>query len=103
MCFLDVVDFIERRAGEIELVDHALVADEIYFAALIGTEGSNSLWRNADLPHGFQRAFLLGQPPDAMRRVITTNVNAVERRPFIAAINVAAGDRIAVIALVGKD
>src|SRR5437867_1922496 len=81
--------FVESRSDQVELINHAFVAHDVDFATFIGRERSNALRRRANLSNDLKRAVTLLQPEDAMRRVIAANVNAVERRVRVAAIDVA--------------
>lgn len=45
---------VEVRTGEIELVDHSLVADDVNVPVLIRGEGSDGLRRGGEVTNGFQ-------------------------------------------------
>src|SRR5206468_12790937 len=63
-------------------------------------EGRDALRRRADLANDLQHAILLLEPENPMRRVVAANVNAIKRRVLVTAINVAAGDRVPILATI---
>jgi len=78
--------------GEIELVNHAFVTDDVDFAAFICAERGDALGRIADLADDLKNAVMLFEAEDAMGCLIAADVNAVERGMFVAAIDVTTGD-----------
>src|SRR2546423_10032156 len=94
---------VERRPGEVELVDHSFVAHDVNVASFVGGEGGDPLRRSGDLANGFERAVLLCQAPDALRSIIPANVNAVEGGLRVSTIHIAAGNGVAVLPSVGED
>ena len=93
---------VKSRSREVEPVNHSFVAHHVDLPALVGGEGGDALGRGADLADDLQSAVPLLQSPDAMRGVVATDVNAVEGRGFVAAIDVPARDRVTVFAALGE-
>src|SRR5262245_14419731 len=70
---------IEVRSGQVELINHSLIADEIDFPTLIGGERRDVLRRRSDLADNLKRAVPLPEAKDAARRVVAADVDAIER------------------------
>src|SRR5689334_5719611 len=70
--------FIERRAREVESIDHAFVTHDVNAATFISPERRDALRRRAYLPDDLKRAVLLLQAPDTVRCVVAADVNAVK-------------------------
>src|SRR5438552_17123871 len=83
---------LKNGAVEIKFVDHSFIADNKNLAMLIGGERSDPLGRCPDLTDDLQEPVPLLQAENAVRRVIATNVDAVKRRPLVAAIDVTTRD-----------
>src|SRR6185436_4071611 len=78
---------IKIRPAQLELINHSFVTDEIDFAALISSKRSDVLRCSANLADNLKRAVTLLETKDAVRCVIAADINAVERRVFVAPVN----------------
>ena len=86
---------------EIQCVDHAFVAHDVEVPRPVRRKRCDAFGRQRDLPQAREPAALLREPPDATRRKIAEHIDAVKRRGRVAAIDVAARDRVAVAPFVG--
>lgn len=100
---LDWRRLLKFGLAEIDLVDRAVVADQIEFAFLILGERDGALRREACEADFVECFALAGEGKDVAGLEIGAEVDAVERGFRIAAIDVAAGDGDAVFSSVGED
>src|ERR1051325_6661671 len=94
--------FIKGGIIQIQFVDHPFVAHHVDVALFVGGKRRNALGRSGDLPNGSQFTILLDDSPDALRRVIATDIYAIKGRGLVATIDVTARNRVAIFPFVGK-
>ena len=68
----------ETGSGEIELVDHALVAHDVEVPGFIGGESGDGLRAVSNLKNAFQQPILLLEGPNSFGDVVAENIKAIE-------------------------
>ena len=93
----------EVRARKIHFEDHAFIADDVDFPALVGRKRGQALGRHADDAHRLEPPLLLRDSENIPRRVVAENIHPVKRRGRISAVNVSARHRVTIAPAIGRD
>src|SRR4029079_1618867 len=80
---------LKHAPRQIQPVDESLVADDVQLAVAVGAEGDDVAGAFSDFADSHELAVLLFETPHAARFVIAEDVNAVEARALVAAIDAA--------------